>query len=115
MDDEAPALTIVPAGAALDTPPRIQGSISGPGAIVAVTTSQLDAAGRTWSASAKFVADEQGILDTTVDAPLTGSYEGVDAMGLVWSMTREDRPPSGMPGPLLGPATLRVSAEVGPG
>ena len=32
-------------------------------------------------------------------------------MGLVWSMTRQDLPPSGMPGPLLGPAILRVTAQ----
>ena len=111
MDGETPGLTITPAGAALDTPLRFRAAGSGPGAIVAITASQLDAAGRTWSATAKFVADQQGVVDTTSDAPLTGSYEGVDAMGLVWSMTREDRPPSGMPGPLLGPATLRVTAQ----
>ena len=111
MIDDAPSLTITPAGAALDTPLRIRAAGCGPGAIVAITATQLDPAGRTWSASAKFVADDQGVVDTTSDAPLTGSYEGVDAMGLVWSMTREDRPPPGMPGPLLGPAMLRVTAQ----
>jgi dienelactone hydrolase len=111
MLDDAPSLTITPAGAALDTPLRIRVEGAGPGAILAITTSQLHAGGRSWSASAKFVADEQGVVDTTSDAPLTGSYEGVDAMGLVWSMIRQDRPPSGMPGSLLDPAVLRVTAQ----
>ena len=86
MEDDAPTLTITPAGAALDTPLRIRVAGCGSGAIVAVTTTQLDPAGRSWSASAKFVADDQGVVDTTSDPPLTGSYEGVDAMGLVWSI-----------------------------
>ena len=111
MEDDAPTLTITPAGAALDTPLRIRVAGCGSGAIVAVTTTQLDPAGRSWSASAKFVADDQGVVDTTSDPPLTGSYEGVDAMGLVWSMTREDRPPAGIPRPMLGPVTLQVTAR----
>lgn len=82
-------LTIAPAGAALDTPLRIMASGFASGTIASLSTLQLDQSGRPWSASASFVADEQGDIDTTSDAPLAGSYAGVDAMGLVWSMTRE--------------------------
>ena len=111
MHDDSPSLTITPSGAALDTLLRIRADRSGPGAIVAITTTQLDARGRRWTASAKFVADGDGVVDTTSDAPLTGSYEGVDAMGLVWSMTREERPPAGIPAGTLGPAVLHVTAQ----
>ncbi len=48
---------------------------------------------------------------TTSDAPLTGTYEGVDPMGLVWSMTRQERPPAGIPGGVLGAQVLQVSAQ----
>ncbi len=104
-------LTISPHGATMDTVLRIRTAGHAPGAIVTVTSSQLDPAGRRWSATARFVADEMGVVDTTSDAPLAGDYEDVDAMGLVWSMTREERPPAGMRLALLAPATLEVSAQ----
>lgn len=39
------------------------------------------------SASALFVASADGVVDTATDAPRSGSYSGVDADGLIWSMT----------------------------
>ncbi len=115
MSEPAPSLAISPSGPALDTPLRIRADGFAPGAIVSLDTWQLDSHGRRWSAWAKFVADDLGIVDTTSDAPLTGTYEGFDAMGLVWSMTREDRAPAGMRLPLLGPAELHASAQSGDG
>ena len=103
-------LAISPSDPALDTTIRIRTSGSAPGAFVSITASQLDASGRTWSSATTFVADGDGVVDTTSDEPFLGSYEGVDAMGLVWSMAREDIPPRGMPGPPLAPVTLLVTA-----
>jgi len=114
-DDGAVTLSISPSGAALDTVLRMRVAGCASGAIVSLATWQLDASGRRWSASAKFVADESGVVDTTSDAPLTGTYEGIDPMALVWSMTREDRAPAGMRLPLLGPAELHVTAQAGAG
>ena len=34
---------------------------------------------------ATFRADDQGVVDLCRDAPVAGSYAGVDAMGLFWS------------------------------
>jgi dienelactone hydrolase len=34
---------------------------------------------------AVFVADANGVVDLSRDAPTSGSYEGIDAMGLFWS------------------------------
>jgi dienelactone hydrolase len=112
---DSPSLSVSPSGAALDTVLRIRATGCAPGAIVSLATWQLDASGRRWSALAKFVADELGVVDTTSDAPLTGTYEGIDPMALVWSMTREDRAPAGMRLPLLGPAELHVTAQAGAG
>jgi dienelactone hydrolase len=39
-----------------------------------------------WASQAEFVADPQGSIDTSKDATVSGSYKGVSAMGLVWSM-----------------------------
>ncbi len=108
-------VTISPSDPALDTTLRVTTSGAPPGALVTLTGSQLDTHGRTWRASATFVADDAGVVDTTSDAPLTGSYEGVDAMGLVWSMAREDLPPRGMRQPPLAPVTLEVSAAIADG
>ena len=40
-----------------------------------------------WESRAEFVADAQGIVDTSKQAPVSGSYKDPSAMGLVWSMT----------------------------
>lgn len=48
-------------------------------------------------AHARFVADADGTVDLTRDAPVAGSYTGVDPMGLFWS-----RAPVA-PGPDAGP------------
>ena len=41
-----------------------------------------------YEGQATFVAGESGVVDTSVDAPIAGSYEGVEPEGLLWSMTR---------------------------
>lgn len=56
---------------------------------------------------ATFRADSSGVVDTARDAPLSGSYEGVDGDGLVWSMQRAD-----IREPELVALALRVIAEV---
>lgn len=40
-----------------------------------------------WRSSAAFTADGQGRIDLTTDPATDGTYEGVDAAGLFWSMT----------------------------
>jgi len=42
--------------------------------------------GRGYTSSAAFVADATGAVDTGTMAPVRGTYDGVDADGLVWSM-----------------------------
>jgi hypothetical protein len=41
---------------------------------------------RVWESDAVFAVDADGKVDLTTQAPLSGTYEGVDSMGLVWSM-----------------------------
>lgn len=61
-----------------------------------------------WGASAVFTADATGTIDVASAAPESGSYEGVDADGLVWSMTRSSSPDD----PADDPFGLRVRVEV---
>lgn len=44
-----------------------------------------------WSSHADFVADDDGAVDLSRSAPISGSYQGLDPMGLIWSMELCDR------------------------
>ena len=41
---------------------------------------------QTYASSARFLVDEHGRIDVSTSAAIAGSYEGVDANGLFWSM-----------------------------
>jgi dienelactone hydrolase len=79
-------LTVTPAVAPVDQPVAIAASGLQTGEEVTLHSELTDGADHSWSAEAKFTADPTGNLDLTKDAPLKGSYKGVSAMGLVWSM-----------------------------
>lgn len=38
-----------------------------------------------WRSEAVFLADPYGVVDLSTQAPVSGSYTGVDPMGLFWS------------------------------
>jgi len=61
-----------------------------------------------WGASATFAADGQGVVDLATTAPISGSYTGVDADGIVWSMTKSTSPDD----PQDAPYALRVTVDV---
>lgn len=54
-----------------------------------------DARGQLWRSSAQLRADLDGVVDTAQAAAEQGSYRGIDAAGLLWSM----QPDSGQGGP----------------
>lgn len=78
-------LSITPQDALIDVPRRIAVTGLAPGETVDIEARTVRGPGIAWRASARFVADAQGTVDLTRDAPVAGSYEGVSAMGLVWS------------------------------
>ena len=86
---------------------RLEGLSSGQRAVL--SASVRDEEGSEWSSSATFKADEQGLVDISEQAPVSGSYDIKDPMGLVWSMTGQSR----LFVPSLRPEAVRVSAEVG--
>lgn len=104
-------LLVSPVRAPLDESVAVRLDGLGAGASVTVRARMRGYLGQTWSAAASFAADAAGTVDLGHDAPHDGSsYDGVDAMGLFWSM----RPESG-PGEAFAPdAPLRttVTAEV---
>ncbi|HET7836502.1 MAG TPA: acyl-CoA thioesterase/bile acid-CoA:amino acid N-acyltransferase family protein [Variovorax sp.] len=78
-------LSITPEDALIDVPRRIALDGLAPGEQVEVASCTLRGAGVPWRAAARFVADAEGTVDLGRDAPVAGSYQGVSAMGLVWS------------------------------
>lgn len=79
-------LEVIPASARLDEPITIRLTELEPGTPVTLTTELSDQLGRLWVGRAEFVADEEGVIDTSRQPSLAGSYTGVDPMGLFWSM-----------------------------
>jgi hypothetical protein len=41
-----------------------------------------------WQARATFMSDDDGCVYVTRQAPMSGTYDGVSAMGLIWSAER---------------------------
>lgn len=82
---------------------------------VTVAATSADYHGKLWRGQATFRADGHGVVDLDRDRPLSGSYSGVDGMGLFWSMN----PPSGDPDrvsfrPPTGPSyRVRITVSVG--
>src|SRR5215470_5417707 len=53
---------------------------------VSIQASLVDGAGQPWASQADFTADAEGIIDVSKQDPIAGSYKGISAMGLIWSM-----------------------------
>jgi dienelactone hydrolase len=70
----------------LDEPIPI--ALSGLTAKTTVTIRVRGGDGNQWTSNAAFVADDTGQIDLTRTAPVRGSYKGIDAMGLFWSIER---------------------------
>ena len=84
-----PTLTITPADALIDVPRQIRVEHVAPGQTVEITA-LTRRNGVLWQAQAAFTAGEDGVVDLTRDAPVSGDYTGVAPMGLVWSQSPVD-------------------------
>lgn len=105
----AVTLAVDPACALFDRPVAIRATglpLRGP---VCLRARVMRWDGRWWHARAAYVADRAGCVDLTRDAPTEGSYEGIDGMGLFWSMAPEGEAATPPP---IGPAHVHFSAEV---
>lgn len=93
---EEPAIHVQPESALADEIVTIQVLGLEPGQTVTLTASLRDDGGaisREWTSAATFVAGDDGMVDLTAQAPITGTYAGVDPMGLLWSMVPDVRGP----------------------
>jgi dienelactone hydrolase len=65
-------------------------------AIPTLRATAQDGKGENWVSWAVFKADEEGCIDVAKQAPIKGSYEGIDSMGLFWSMVPASENPAAL-------------------
>lgn len=58
---------------------------------ITLEASCKDRRGNVWVSRAIFEADDNGTIDVATEAPLEGSYNSIDPMGLFWSMTPKNK------------------------
>ena len=80
------------------------------GQVATLAVSGQDQFGNTWASRASFRADKDGTIDPSRDAPLEGSYHGVDPAGLFWSMVCQ--PASDMVSPFIALHTFTVALSI---
>ena len=80
-----PVLSVTPADGLIDEPRRITVSGLAPDELVAISARTLRSRGVAWDSQATYMADADGVVDLTRDAPVGGDYAEVSAMGLLWS------------------------------
>ncbi|AKC72703.1 palmitoyl-CoA hydrolase [Pandoraea oxalativorans] len=105
-------LTATPADALIDVPRHLVVRGATPGAHITLAARTARAGGVVWHAHATFVADAEGVVDVSRDAPVSGSYQGVSAMGLIWSQVPEDGESRDVfPQPVIAPLVTTVFAQ----
>lgn len=81
-----PQLEVSPNPAFADEPVRLRLSRVMPGAKLTLGAAVCDDAGGRWESQGVYAAASDGSIDTGVLESVGGSYRGVDANGLFWSM-----------------------------
>ncbi len=86
-----PRFEISPLSAMVDAPLEIRLTGMQPGDVVTLRSSIADGI---WTAEASFAVGADGTIDLEEQAPVSGSYSTVDAMGLIWSASLQASPES---------------------
>jgi dienelactone hydrolase len=82
----AQTIEVSPASVLADEPATIRVAGLDPQQHAVIRAELTDGAAQAWVSEAEFAADQTGVIDTSKQAPVKGSYRIVSAMGLVWSM-----------------------------
>ena len=88
----AQTLEVIPNRVLMDESAVIRASGLQPSEHISIKAELVDGGDKPWSSQAEFVADAQGAVDTSKQAPVEGSYDGVSAMGLILFMKPEAKP-----------------------
>jgi dienelactone hydrolase len=87
----AQTLEVFPAHVLMDEPATIRAHGLLPGEHVLIGAELSDGTGIRWTSQCEFIADADGTVDASKQAPIAGSYKEVSAMGLIWSMMPADK------------------------
>ena len=93
---------------------RLEGVVAA--AEIEVSACTRDDAGNDWRSTATFLAGADGAIDLARDRPLRGSYAGMSAMGLFWSMAIGAEPLDGrtvFSKDSVAPNAVRLEADAG--
>jgi len=84
-----------------------------PNQFVTCSASMKDEKGRVWKSKARFRSDKRGVVDLSKRPSIQGTYEGVEPMGLFWSMQLDDdeQDRSLFWHPSLEPMSIEIVAE----
>jgi pimeloyl-ACP methyl ester carboxylesterase len=88
----AVSITVTPESGLLDQRVAIRVSGLNPNATLRVRAKSQAQDALWWRSDALFVADDRGQVDLDLQAPRSGSYGGIDGMGLFWSMRPDEEP-----------------------
>lgn len=80
------AVHVTPAKRLFTDPARVVITGAPPGAEVTLEATLTDRGGLTWTSRGVFYADINGTIDVARDASQVGTYKGVDAEAIFWSM-----------------------------
>lgn len=87
MDHKEPHITIKSDQALIDQPVEIIISDLKPHEQIKIQAQCKNVDHNLWQSEALFEADDQGVINVAKQAPISGSYQKIDPMGLFWTMT----------------------------
>lgn len=107
-----PRIKIVPNRGLVDETVQIQLSGFKPYRHVTVSALMKDEKGREWKSQATFKVGMNGRVNTASQKPLSGTYEGIDPAGLIWSMSlsSDQKEVTSFMKATLVPLTMNVTA-----
>ena len=110
----AQTLNITPPRALADQAPLIRATGLQPNEHVKIRAELADGLDHAWRSEAEFIADAEGVVDVSQQAPVKGSYKKVSAGGLIWSMMPADSKVNIYQAQKqLGPQTIHFKLERG--
>ena len=113
-DEGEVTMVVEPRIALHDVPVEIRLSGLIPSQPVTLRARTADQQGQIWEAWATYAANADGVVDVKTQAPLSGSFTGIEPMSLFWSMRPQDREHSEdmfLDNPALAPQSATITAE----
>ena len=113
-DEGEVTMVVEPRIALHDVPVEIRLSGLIPSQPVTLRARTADQQGQIWEAWATYAANADGVVDVKAQAPLSGSFAGIEPMGLFWSMRPQDVEHSEdmfFDNPALAPQSVTITAE----